>query len=85
MIDYTILPMKSSYDQKQTPKTRLMTDTKDIPTPEDINDQYDQYKEDLLIREKRLKLLVRFTPNDDLYDLVMSLKDHTPDLTKNSP
>lgn len=77
--------MKSSYGQKQTPKTRLMTDTKDIPTPEDINDQYDQYKEDLLIREKRLKLLVRFTPNDDLYDLVMSLKDHTPDLTKNSP
>lgn len=84
MIDYTTLPIKASHGQRQTPKTKDMKEEEKPPTPEDINGQYDDYQEDLLIRTKRLKILVSFTPTEDLYDRVLELLSYTPDLTKKS-
>lgn len=53
-------------------------------TPEEINGQYDDYQEDLLTRNKKLKILVSFKPTEDLYDQVLELLSYTPDLTKKS-
>ena len=82
MIDYTTLTKKPSYGQRQTPKTKDMKEEEKPPTPEDINGQYDDYQEDLLTRNKKLKILVSFVPTEDLYDQVLELLSYTPDLTK---
>lgn len=45
-----------------------------IPTPEEINDMYDSYQEDLTIRDRHLKLLPVF-PTEGLDDLIALLKE----------
>ena len=60
----------------------FMKEEKKQPTLEEINRFFDSYQEDLATRELHLKLLVKFTPMDDLDDLLLTLKDSTPDFLK---
>lgn len=52
-------------------------------TPDQINDEFQDFQEDLLIRERRLRLLPDFRPDEDLYSLAESFLKWTPDLTGN--
>lgn len=52
-------------------------------TPDQINDEFLDFQEDLLIRERRLRLLPDFRPDEDLYSLAEAFLKWTPDLTGN--
>lgn len=40
-----------------------------------INQEYDDYKEELLVRNKKLKMLVDFSIDDDLLSLLSDIRN----------
>lgn len=59
----------------------VMKEEKNDLTLDDINREFQDYQDDLLMREKKLRLPVSFTPDDSLIDLIRSLKEVIPDFT----
>ena len=44
---------------------------------EKINKEFEEYQKDLKIREKKLKMLVNFTPDENIDKILDELKDKT--------
>ena len=64
-------------------QTRAATNNKYLMTLDELNNSFQEYQDDLAVREQHLKLLVTFRDNhqDDLLSLLKELNESTPVFT----